>query len=132
MKPSIEWNDKRIEIIIGGMLRAGVLSATFVVLVGMVFYLLKYGHTTPHYAIFKGEPADLRDVPGILTAALDLRGRGIIQLGLLMLVATPVARVIFSVAAFALQRDYLYVSVTLVVLSLLALSLFGAAMPMGT
>jgi uncharacterized membrane protein len=128
MKLPREWNDTRIEIVIGGMLRTGVLLATFVVLAGAAIYLLKYGRTMPHYAVFTGEPADLRDLPGILTAALNLRGRGIIQLGLLMLVATPVARVAFSVVAFALERDYLYVLITIVVLSILAFSLFGEAM----
>jgi len=131
MKPQGRWNDERIEIVIGGMLRTGVLSATFVVLIGAIFYLLKYGHAMPHYAIFKGEPADLRDLPGIFAAALNLRGRGIIQLGILMLVATPIARVAFSVIAFALERDYLYVLITLVVLSILAFSLFGSTMPLG-
>jgi uncharacterized membrane protein len=60
---------------------------------------------------------------GIVRDALTLRGRGIIQLGLLLLIATPVARVAFSVAAFAFQRDRLYVVVTLVVLAILLYSL---------
>jgi uncharacterized membrane protein len=121
-----KWTDEFIENIIGQMLRAGVISAMVIVLAGAVVYLWKYGHTTPSYAIFKGEPAEFRDLSGILAAALDFRGRGLIQLGLLVLIATPVARVIFSVAAFALQRDRLYVLVTLIVLSVLLFSLFGA------
>ena len=51
-----------------------------------------------------------------------MQGSGIIQMGLLLLIATPVARVVFSVFAFAVQRDSLYVAVTLVVLVVLALS----------
>jgi uncharacterized membrane protein len=47
------------------------------------------------------------------------------QLGLLLLIATPVARVAFSVFAFALQRDRLYVVVTLAVLGVLAFSMTG-------
>jgi uncharacterized membrane protein len=52
-----------------------------------------------------------------------LHSRGLIQLGLLLLIATPVARVAFSVLAFAEQRDWLYVSITLVVLAVLVYSL---------
>ena len=56
---------------------------------------------------------------------LAFRGRGLIQFGLLLLIATPVARVAFSVAAFAIQRDRLYVVVTLIVLAILTYSLAG-------
>jgi uncharacterized membrane protein len=72
-----------------------------------------------------GEPVDLRSVSGIVRDALALRERGLIQLGLLLLIATPVARVAFSVAAFAMQRDRLYVVVALIVLAVLMYSLMG-------
>jgi uncharacterized membrane protein len=77
------------------------------------------------FTVFVGEPADLRNVSGIVRDALALRGRGLIQLGLLLLIATPVARVAFSVVAFAMQRDRLYVVVALIVLAVLMYSLTG-------
>ena len=50
------------------------------------------------------------------------------MLGLLLLIATPVARVAFSIVAFALEGDRLYVAITAVVLALLVLSFaVGAA-----
>ena len=52
---------------------------------------------------------------------LDGRGRALIQLGLLLLIATPVARVAFSVFAFERQRDWTYVGITLFVLAVLRL-----------
>jgi uncharacterized membrane protein len=67
----------------------------------------------------------LRTFSGILADATAFRGRGIIQLGLLLLIATPVARVAFSVVAFALERERLYVIVTLAVLAVLLFSLAG-------
>jgi uncharacterized membrane protein len=48
----------------------------------------------------------------------------VIMLGLLLLVATPVARVVFSVAGFLRERDFLYVVLTLIVLAVLLSSLF--------
>lgn len=39
--------------------------------------------------------------------------------------ATPVLRVLVSVVAFAVERDGLYVVLTLIVLGLLSFSLFG-------
>jgi uncharacterized membrane protein len=90
-----------------------------------VVYLLRQGQAAPHYGVFHGEPSDLRRVIGILRDALAGHGRGIIELGLLLLIATPVARVIFSIFAFAVQRDRLYVVVTLIVLAVLLFSLVG-------
>ena len=54
-------------------------------------------------------------------------GQAIIQFGLLLLIATPVARVAFAAIGFAMERDYLYVVITLIVLVVLLYSLFGSA-----
>jgi uncharacterized membrane protein len=50
----------------------------------------------------------------------------VIQLGLLILIATPVARVIFSLVGFVLERDRVYVAITLAVLAILAYSIGSA------
>jgi len=122
------WTDQRVEVIIGNLLRAGVVLAAAVVLVGAAVYLVRHGSAAPHYAVFQGEPTDLRTPSGVIADAVAMRGRGIIQLGLLLLLATPVARVAFSVFAFAMERDVLYVVVTLIVLAVLAFSLAGGAL----
>ena len=41
---SKSWNDQRIEIIIGALLRTGVLLAASVVLFGGVLYLARHGN----------------------------------------------------------------------------------------
>jgi uncharacterized membrane protein len=64
-------------------------------------------------------------VGGVVRSTLMLSGRGIIQIGLLILIATPVMRVILSLASFARQRDWLYVGFTALVLALLLFSLVG-------
>ncbi|HZR31316.1 MAG TPA: DUF1634 domain-containing protein [Terriglobales bacterium] len=119
------WTDQSIEQIIGNLLRFGVMLSAAVVLAGAGLYLRNYGHTLADYRIFRGEPNDLREVHGIIADALAGRGRGIIQFGLLLLIATPVARVAFSLFAFIMEKDWLYVGVTAVVLSLLLISLLG-------
>ena len=119
------WTDLRTEMVIGSLLRLGVLTAAGVVALGAGVYLSRHGASAPDFHAFRGEPSDLRTVRGIATEVSKARGRGIIQLGLLLLIATPVARVVFSVAAFALERDRLYVVVTLVVLAILIFSLAG-------
>jgi uncharacterized membrane protein len=122
--------DERVEATLGNLLRVGVLLAAVVVAAGGVVFLARHGreradetHDIFHH-VFTGEPTELKSPAGVVELAWQGRGRGIIQLGLLLLLATPVARVLFSAVAFARQRDYLYVGLTLLVLALLLFSLF--------
>jgi uncharacterized membrane protein len=115
--------DKKIEGIVGNLLRAGVLLSAFVVVCGAVLYLVQEGGSPADYATFHAAPAELRNVSGILRGAAELHSVAIIQLGLLLLIATPVARVAFCVIGFAAERDRMYVAFTLVVLVILIFSL---------
>lgn len=118
------YTDQRMEIVIGKLLRTGVLLSAFVVLVGAGIYLVGHGGSPVGYHVFRGEPTNLRDLRGVLHDVLTLGGRGVIQFGLLLLIATPVARVAFSVLGFARERDYMYVAFTLIVLFVLLYSIF--------
>ena len=121
------WTDQKIEDIIGNLLRVGVGTAAAVVFVGAAIYLVRHGTGHANYRVFHGQPSDLRSLRGIIQAALSLRARGIMQLGLVLLIATPVARVAFSVVAFAIEGDRMYVVFTLIVLAILSFSLAGYA-----
>jgi uncharacterized membrane protein len=120
------WTDQQVEQVVGNLLRAGVITAAALVFLGGVIYLAERGGAVADHRVFRGEPAELRSPFGVVRDALHLRSLGLIQLGMLLLVATPVARVIFSVYAFARQHDVLYVVVTLIVLTVLLYSLFHA------
>jgi uncharacterized membrane protein len=85
--------------LIGTLLRAGVLLAAAVVAAGGAWYLASGGPAGP---------------PG---------AQRMIWVGLFILIATPVARVIFSLVAFTLQRDWAYVVITSIVLGVLIYSL---------
>jgi uncharacterized membrane protein len=128
MTSTKRWTDQRIEDILGNLLRAGVLLAAFVVLVGAAIYLIRHGRSPADYRVFRGEPTELRNIRGIFRTAFSLEGRGVIQLGLLLLIATPVARVAFSVWGFAEEHDRMYVAFTLIVLSVLLYSLLGSGL----
>lgn len=124
-QPRRGWTDQEVEQFVGNLLRAGVLISAGVVLLGAVLFLIQSGSSSPDYDKFRGEPETLRSLSGIFRDALSLDGEGVIQLGLLLLVATPVARVAFSVLAFVMQRDRLYVVITVIVLAILLESLIG-------
>lgn len=121
-----DWTDKRIEDIVGNLLRAGVGLSAAVVFAGAAVYLLRHGTAKPDYRVFHGEPAELRSVSGVIRAAFSGRGRDIIQLGLLVLIATPVARVAFSIWGFLEERDHMYTMFTVIVLTILLYSLLGS------
>jgi uncharacterized membrane protein len=122
------WRDRRLELILGNLLRTGVLLSAAVVLAGACIYLARHAHEPANYRVFRGEPTDFRTIPGVVNSVMHGRGRGLIQLGLLLLIATPIARVAFSVVGFALERDRMYVIFTLIVLAILLFSLLGSGM----
>ncbi len=131
VRPWIErrrWIDQRIEIIIGNLLRTGVLLSACVVLAGAFVYLRHHSVEPAAYHVFSGEPSEFRTVSGILHGILAGSGRGLIQFGLLLLIATPVARVIFSLGGFAIEGDRLYVLFTAIVLAILLYSIFGSGL----
>lgn len=121
-----DWTDQKIEVIIANLLRAGVTLAATIVIAGGIVFLVRHGLAPTRYHAFAGEPSDLRELRGIMRSAATFHGRGIIQLGILFLIATPVARVGFSGVAFALERDWLYVGIASAVLAVLMYSLLGS------
>ena len=115
--------DERFEHFLGSLLRVGVFTAAAVVLIGGVVFLTHH-YSAPVDFNFSQEPDALKSPQGIVSLALQFNGRGMIQLGILLLIATPVTRVIFSVIGFARERDFTYVVLTLIVLTVLLYSLF--------
>jgi uncharacterized membrane protein len=126
MAMTSKWTDKTIEEIVGNLLRAGVSLSALVVLFGAVIYLARHGRSPADYRVFRGEPADLKTLSGIIRDAFRFQGRGIIQFGLLLLIATPVVRVAFSIWGFAAEQDRMYMIFTGIVLVVLLYSLLGS------
>lgn len=119
------FDDQRMETVMGRLLQTGVLLASAVVLLGGVLYLHAHKGSPMDYTTFTGEPEALRHPLQLLHLIAAGDGAAIVQLGLLLLIATPIARVVFAVIGFAIERDRLYVAVSLVVLAVLLISLFG-------
>lgn len=123
----VRFDDRRMETMMGRLLQAGVLLASAVVLVGGVLYVRGHLGGAVNYRSFAGEPAALRSGRGLLRLLMTGDPAALIQLGVLLLIATPVARVVFAVVGFALERDRLYVAVSVAVLAILAASLLYSA-----
>jgi uncharacterized membrane protein len=116
------FDDRRMEIIIGRLLQTGVLLAAITVLVGGVIYLAAHANQPANYRTFSGESANLRHPSQLLHLLKTGDASAVIQIGILLLIATPVARVAFAVIGFAVERDRLYTVVSLAVLAILLFS----------
>lgn len=109
----------RMESVIGMVLLAGVLLSATVVVFGGAIYVWRHGSETVHYRVFRGEPSDLRNLPGIMEDIPKLSGRGIIQFGLMLLVGVQIVRVLLTGVLFALERNGIFAGITGIVLLLL-------------
>ncbi len=106
-----------VEVWLASLLRAGTLLAALVLLIAGALYLAQHGQDAPGYATFHGEPAELKSIDGIMHATRAGNREAYVMVGLLLLIATPIARVIGCVLAFFVERDLTYVVVSLVVLA---------------
>jgi len=126
------WAEKDVELYIGKLLRYGVILSCIITLIGGIIYLYQQHGTMPDYKPvssdekFSGVAMYLRELNTILPRVLTLDGAAIIQLGVIVLIATPVIRVAFSAVAFLIEKDYMYVVITLIVLAIILLNMiFG-------
>lgn len=126
------WAEKDVEMYIGKLLRYGVMLSCTITLIGGILYLYQHHGSTPDYQPtpsgqpFPGVAEYLRELTTIIPKVLQLDGAAIIQIGVIVLIATPILRVAFSAIAFLIEKDYLYVGITCIVLAVILINmLFG-------
>ena len=115
-------SDTDIQQIIGWILRLGVIISMLVVFIGGCFYIYRHSSETVHYSRFIGVPKFVHSAGGIWHGILTFRGRAIIQAGIILLIATPIVRVLFSGIGFILEKDWLYTGISLLVLAIIVTS----------
>ncbi len=116
--------DKDIELTIGNLLRAGVILSSIVIITGAIIYLSQSGNDHHNYHRFEGMHNTYYSLSFVLHGVAKGSGEHIIQLGVLILLATPVARIVFSLFGFIKEKDTLYIVITLLVLCIIAGSVF--------
>jgi uncharacterized membrane protein len=117
-----DFDDARMEAIMGRLLQLGVLLSASAVLTGGVMFLRAHAGDRASYRMFIAHPLELRHPAALLSGLVRGDASAIVELGILLLIATPICRVIFAVVGFAIERDRLYVAISLIVLAVL---LFG-------
>jgi uncharacterized membrane protein len=120
------WADSDVEKLVGLQLRYGVIISSLMVLIGGALYLFGYGRMNiPDYTQFIGEGPGYTSIKGIFAGVANLQIKEFIQFGVLFLIATPIFRIAFSLFAFVLEKDKLYIAITMLVLCVIFFSMFG-------
>jgi uncharacterized membrane protein len=116
-------NPERFRTLVSLVLATGVAVSAALIGIGFVSALAIGWEGSLFGLVHASRPSttDFGDLPARLAA---LEPASIVQLGLLTLLATPVARVAVSALAFALERDRLYAAITTAVLLILLASIF--------
>ncbi|WP_114936952.1 DUF1634 domain-containing protein [Mucilaginibacter endophyticus] len=118
--------DRDIELLVGRLLRTGVITASCIVLLGGILFLIQHGSALmPSYHRFNGEDNSFTTFGGIISSTLQFNAKGIVQFGVMVLIATPVLRIALSLLGFALEKDKLYVIITTIVLCVMLFSTIG-------
>jgi uncharacterized membrane protein len=122
-----KFKDTDMQLLLGQVLRAGTVISISIVFFGGVLYLYRHGHSTADYRVFKGTPNFVHQAKGLFQGMASLKGQAIIQIGIMLLIATPILRVIFSAVGFMLEKDYLYLGISLLVLLIIIASMLSGS-----
>jgi uncharacterized membrane protein len=119
------FKDKDMQLLLSHVLRAGTIISVTIVFIGGVFFIYRHGQSISDYHKWNGIPNFIRTTSGIFHGIWALKGQAMIQLGIVMLIATPILRVIFSAIGFVLEKDYMYVGISLLVLGIIFFSMMS-------
>lgn len=120
-----KFGERDFQQLIGNLLRYGVWISLSIAFLGGIVYLSNHGTETVNYAQFlENDRSIFQVVVSVLEGIKIGQGESLIFLGILMLFLTPVLRVVLSLFSFLLEKDYLYVFITLIVVVIIGMSIF--------
>ncbi|MBZ4188404.1 DUF1634 domain-containing protein [Niabella beijingensis] len=118
------FTDKTLQRIVGNLLRYGVWTALAIGAIGGIVYLVRHGHESIHYGIFTETDKSIGALTGdIIDGVKKGSGTSIIFFGILLLFLTPALRLVLSFFSFLIEKDYLYVIITLIVMAIIGISI---------
>ena len=118
-----KFGEKDFQSIIGNLLRYGVWISLSVAFIGGIIYLMNHGGDIEDYSVFKENDRNIFEViAAIYNGVIQGNGESIIFFGVILLFLTPVLRVLLSLFSFLLEKDYLYVVITLIVIFIILIS----------
>lgn len=106
---------------VGNLLRLGVVLSVVTSLVGFV-KLFTEGFKMPKYKMLKMGDSSEKVWGSFWNSLCKGEGMAIIQLGILLLILTPLVRIIFALIGYLKEKDYIYVVISLIVLAIMTVS----------
>lgn len=116
--------DKDIQLLLGTLLRVGVLISSAVILLGGIVFLTTHTNDVVSFSEFKPEQTKFTSIGSVFEGLKAFDGIAIIQFGVLLLIFTPIARIVFSIFSFMIEKDYMYVLIGIIVLCVIITSLY--------
>jgi uncharacterized membrane protein len=117
--------DTDIQSLLGKVLRAGTVMSMSIVFLGGILYIYRHGYSVVNYHKFTGIPDFVQYTSRLIPGAISFKGQAIIQIGIILLIFTPILRVFVSSIGFLLEKDYLYTFISLVVLAIIFASMLS-------
>ena len=119
-----------IQQLIGNTLRWGVILACLLATIGGVYYLMEHGlDPVPDYRHFDIASAaaqtNYTTLGGLWQGILHGDAASCVQVGVIVLILTPIARVVLSLFDFIVEQDWLYVAITAIVLTVIISNSLG-------
>lgn len=114
-----KFGDKDLQIFVGNILRYGVLTSLGIVFIGLIIYLI---HARTEVIDFSSFTQNDFNFSVFITGIRHGDSVSIIKLGVLLLILTPVMRVIFAIIGFYKEKDLLYTIVSVIVLFVIIIS----------
>lgn len=123
MQEEEKFGEKDFQHIIGNLLRYGVWISLSVAFIGGIVYLMHHSGDIENYAVFQEKDSNIFEViASIYQGVIHGSGESIIFFGIILLFLTPVFRVLLSLFSFLIEKDYLYVVITLIVILIILVS----------
>lgn len=114
------FKDNNLQVVIGQLLRIGVIVSMAIVITGLMLFLAQYGRQIVNYQSFNESAVfDLRDFYNRLC---HFESTAIMDLGVMALIATPIARILFTFVGFWREKDRLYMLIAFLVLCVMLFS----------
>lgn len=116
--------DRDIQSLLGSLLKTGVMLSTAIIMFGGIIYLVRHTNDPVSFEHFNPDNVKFNSFVSIFIGLRNFEPLAIIQFGIVLLISTPLARILFSVFGFLIEKDYLYVAIGLIVLVIILMSLY--------
>ncbi|MGA6119081.1 DUF1634 domain-containing protein [Sphingobacterium anhuiense] len=121
----MQITDKTIQRIIGDVLKYGVRTVLAISTIGGLIFLYNHANEQADYARFtENDRSIIEVVSDVFGGVINMQGRSIIFLAIIILFCTPLIRLLLSLVSFIIEGDKLYVFITTLVLIIIAFSMY--------